>query len=347
MPARIGDRYDVVSLLASGGMADVYVARDTVLHRRVAVKVLRDVANTARFRAEAQTLARLRHPSLVAILDLGETEGRPYLVLELVEGSTFADRIRGGLDAGDVARVGEQIAGALAYVHKAGIIHRDVNPANLLLSHDGAAHLADFGIARLLEEAPTMTQVGQTLGTVPYLAPEQVSGDELTPAVDVYALGLVLLEALTGRRAFEGTTDEVAVARLQRDPEVPATLPAEWRELLTAMTAREPAARPSAATAQSQLARLAEADGAVTRPLTVPLSLPLHPSGTAERFPFALRLPRRLTPRVWVGLVLLVMLLLLLARPDDDPSTPVPVPKGVPTSVVDELRELHDAVAGR
>jgi eukaryotic-like serine/threonine-protein kinase len=347
LPARIGTRYEVLSLLASGGMADVYVARDVELRRRVAVKVLRDTGGTARFRAEARTLARLRHPSLVAVLDLGEDDGRPYLVLELVDGTTLAQRVRGGLDPGEVARIAEQVAGALAYVHAAGVVHRDVSPANVLLSHDGRAHLADFGIARLVEDHPTMTLAGETLGTVPYLAPEQVSSQPVGPPADVYSLGLVLLEALTGERAFAGSVDETAVARLHRDPAVPPTLPAAWRELLTAMTAREPAARPSAADVQSRLASLAEAVADVTRPLTVPLSLPLNPTGTAERYPFALRLPRRLTPQLWAGLLVLVAILLIATWPSGDRSSTPRVPAGVPTSVVDELQDLHDAVAGR
>jgi serine/threonine protein kinase len=346
-PERIGDRYLVLSLLAAGGMADVYVARDTQLGRRVAVKVLRDSGGTARFRAEAQTLARLRHPSLVSVLDLGEHDGRPYQVLELVEGSTLADRCRAGaLDQGDVARMGEQIAGALAHVHAAGVVHRDVSPGNVLLSHDGSAHLADFGIARLVEDHPAMTEVGQTLGTVPYLAPEQVTGETLTPAVDVYALGLVLLEALTGERAFDGVPHEAAVARLHQDPAVPVTLPADWRELLGAMTAREPGARPTAEDVQVRLGRLAEVEVGRTRALTVPLSVPLNPGGTAERFPFAIKVPR--APRqLWVIGILLLLLLVVALWPDGSTPTPAKLPSGVPSPVVDELQQLHDAVDGR
>jgi serine/threonine protein kinase len=368
-PDRLGGRYDVRSLLGTGGMADVYLAHDLELDRDVAVKVLRDAGGTSRFRAEARTLSRLRHPALVGVLDLGEVDGRPYLVLELVQGTSLAERCaQGPLPREEVARVGEQVAAALAYVHEQGVVHRDVSPGNVLLSDDGRVHLADFGIARLVEDHPTLTAAGETLGTAPYLAPEQVRGEEATPAVDVYALGLVLLEALTGRRAFDGIPTEAALARLQRDPDVPQDLPADWRELLLAMTQREPADRPAAAAVETRLDRLAGAVPA-TRALTVPVRLPSPPAGAGVAASPAPRVaPRPLPPAlgdlrervaeltaragqvplaVWFVVAALVAVVLVALLPGGGDAGPAPLPRGVPSGVAPQLQHLHDAVEGR
>src|SRR5206468_309302 len=181
--------------------------------------------------------------NLVSVYDAGTTEdtGQPYLVMQLIDGHTLADELREGvLPAERSARYGAALADALAYVHAQGFVHRDVKPANVLVSNDGRVHLADFGIARLVDSAHT-TRAGEVVGTPAYFAPEQVAGEPVGAAVDVYSLGMVLLECLTGERSFEGTAMEVAVARLARDPDVPEHLPAGWRRLLRAMTARDPA----------------------------------------------------------------------------------------------------------
>ena len=255
----IGDRYLLHEPLGTGGAAVVHRATDTRLDREVAVKLLRDTVvdehQRARFVSEARLLGGLSHPHLVRVLDAGVDEDRPYLVLELVEGRTLAEAMP-GLAPEQVARTGAQVARALAHAHAAGIVHRDVKPANVLVAADGSAKLSDFGIARLVDDTVHHTRTGMVVGTVAYLAPEQVAGEHVTTAADVYSWGLVLLEALTGVRSYGGTSVEAALARLTRPPDVPTSLPSGWRELLVVMTAREPGDRPTAAEAASRLGLL-------------------------------------------------------------------------------------------
>ena len=257
-------RYRLGTLLGVGGVAEVYRALDERLHRGVAVKLFRgDVADQLhRHEDEMRTLARLNHPSLVTVFDAGTDEmtQRPYLVMELVEGSTLSDQLRlGPLTPVRTAEIGGAVADALAYVHGQGLVHRDVKPANVLISAGGRVHLADFGIARLVDSAH-VTATGDVLGTPAYFAPEQVSGEPVGPPADVYSLGLILLECLTGRREYDGTSLETAMARLNRQPELPPNLPGGWRDLLTGMTARQPSSRLSAAQVVDRLRRIAAGD---------------------------------------------------------------------------------------
>lgn len=254
VPPVLRERYRLESRLGSGGTADVHRATDTTLQRPVAVKLLRDVAgdasDRARFVTEARTLASLSHRNLVMVLDagIGDEDDRPFLVMELVEGRALSDALREGpLPAREVARIGAEVAAGLAFAHERGVVHRDVKPGNVLLSDDGRVKLADFGIARLIGDTVRHTRTGTAIGTAAYLAPEQVRGEDVTGCADVYALGLVLLEALTGTRAFPGSATEAALARLHRDPEVPGGLPTGWPALLRAMTAADPAHRPTTA----------------------------------------------------------------------------------------------------
>ncbi|NMO89275.1 serine/threonine-protein kinase [Actinomycetospora sp. TBRC 11914] len=200
----------------------------------------------ARNRREVLTLAAMSHPGLVTVYDVGDDHGRAYFVMQLIEGDTLAQRIRRGpLPLGDVIALGAALADALAYVHRRGVVHRDVKPGNVLLDADGRAHLSDFGIAAVRDAAP-VTAAGMVIGTASYLSPEQVRGEAVTPAVDIYALGLVLIECVTGRREYPGNALEAAVARLHRRPVVPVGLPESLRTLLVAMTADDPEARPDA-----------------------------------------------------------------------------------------------------
>jgi serine/threonine protein kinase len=189
--------------------------------------------------------------------------------MELVEGETLADLIRrGALPSDRVADIGARLADALGYVHAQGLVHRDVKPANVLLGVDGRVRLTDFGIARLVDAAK-VTATGLTVGTASYLSPEQVTGDPVGPPADIYALGLVLLECLTGKREYPGGAVEVALARLSRPPQVPATLPAGWAGLLGAMTDRNPARRPTAQVVGTDLHQIA-AGGQATTVLAAP-----------------------------------------------------------------------------
>jgi serine/threonine protein kinase len=280
-----GGRYELGAVLGTGGMARVHRATDTVLGRGVAVKIFRDDLDdesAARARTEMQTLASLHHPGLVAVHDAGTSdETHPYLVMELVEGPTLAACCADGtLTPERVAEIGADVASALDYVHGRGVVHRDVKPANILLSHAGAAKLADFGIARIVDGV-RHTSTGLTIGTAPYLAPEQVTGQHVGPPADVYALGLVLLECLTGRREYTGGPVETAMARLHRQPAVPETVPEPLRALLLRMTAREPADRPTAGAAAGVLRGddPATADTTLTQVLAPPTELLSPPTG--------------------------------------------------------------------
>jgi len=228
-------------------MATIHEATDLRLDRAVAVKLLRpeaarDADLAGRFRREALAATVLRHPNIVACLDTGTDGDQPYLVMDLVDGEDLAARLkRGGrLSSSGAARVGLDVARALGVAHVRGIVHRDVKPGNILLASDGRAMVTDFGIARLAADAEAV-KPGTTLGSVHYFSPEQARGATTTPASDVYGLGLVLFEALTGARAFSGeTTDAIALARIDAAapspkairPEVPAELDAVVRRAL-------------------------------------------------------------------------------------------------------------------
>jgi eukaryotic-like serine/threonine-protein kinase len=250
VPVLVGGRYELGALLGQGGSARVYRATDRSLHRQVAVKMLHDgeasTEQAARFEREVTLQAGLAHPGLIPLLDAGLDEERPYLVMPLIQGTTLAERIASGPLAGrEAAHIGAVLAGALDCVHAHQIVHRDVKPANVLLGRDGHVFLADFGIATRHGEPDQNTPPRFSMtGTAAYLPPEQVENGTIDYPGDIYALGLVLLEALTGTRAYHGTMLEQALARLWRQPEIPATLGPGWSRLLEAMTARDPEQRP-------------------------------------------------------------------------------------------------------
>jgi eukaryotic-like serine/threonine-protein kinase len=248
--ALLDGRYRLGDVLGRGGVATVYAAVDVLLGRDVAVKIFRPAGSRLslyRFAAEARLLAGLSHPGLVTVHDVCLDGDRPYLVMHLVDGDTLRTLMdRGPVEPVITARIGARIADVLAYIHSRDIVHRDVKPSNVLVDGEGDGYLADFGIARA-RDAAHLTLSGELIGTAAYLAPEQVSDVDVTAKADVYALGLVLLECLTGRTEYTGTTVEAAVARLSRQPRIGEEVPRSWRGLLTAMTAREPVDRPDAA----------------------------------------------------------------------------------------------------
>jgi eukaryotic-like serine/threonine-protein kinase len=206
--------YEVQSVLGRGGMGVVFRARHLRLDRLIALKMMLDDAYAGprdrdRFQREAEAVARLRHPNVVQIHDIGDADGRPYFTMELVDGGSLAEKLAGTpLPSREAAELAATLAGAVQAAHDCGIVHRDLKPGNVLLTSDGMAKITDFGLARQLNDGARLTQTGAAVGTPSYMAPEQANGqpDEVGPAVDVYALGAILYELLTGRPPFKGAT---------------------------------------------------------------------------------------------------------------------------------------------
>ena len=257
----LGGRYRLGEVIGRGGMASVYTAKDLNLGRDVALKLFApqsaDPDELRRQEAEIELLATLNHPSLVTLFDAGTDtrvpeEPRPFLTMELVEGQDLRARIRHSpVPFDELAVIGAGVADALAYVHALGIVHRDIKPANILLVQVRPGEplrpkLTDFGIARLID-GTRLTATGTMVGTAAYLSPEQARGADTGPASDIYSLGLVLLECIKGAVEYPGSPVESAVARMHRPPAIPDRVPAEWAQLIRAMTALDPLDRPAAA----------------------------------------------------------------------------------------------------
>ena len=260
-PQEVAGRYRLDGRLGAGGMSTVFIAHDTVLERPVAVKLLAehladDEAFVARFRREALAAARLQHPNIVQVFDSGldEPSGRHYIVMEYVEGPSCADLIRdqGVLDIDQAVHIVRDACHGLDYAHRAGVVHRDVKPGNLLISNDtGAVKLADFGIAKAAEQT-RITQVGSVLGTAAYLSPEQATGAESTPASDIYSLGVCAYQFLSGRLPHEYSSLTELALKQQNDGVEPTRtyrleVPEALDRAIRVSLAREPGARyPSA-----------------------------------------------------------------------------------------------------
>ncbi len=243
----LAGRYVLGDLLGKGGMGEVRRGWDRVLGRPVAVKLVRGESEALRrFGHEVRVLAGLDHPGLVPVFDAGADGPVSFVVMRLIEGRTLREELESGpLGLERVRELGIALAEALDHVHARGVVHRDVKPGNVLLDRDGRPHLADFGLARRLD-TPHLTRSNRIMGTAAYLAPEQVRGEEVSAATDVYALGLLLLECLTGRREYPGGTADAAVARLHRPARIPSDLPDDLTRLLALMTSLVPRRRPTA-----------------------------------------------------------------------------------------------------
>jgi eukaryotic-like serine/threonine-protein kinase len=273
-PTVFNDRYELHRKLARGGMADVYLARDQLLDRPVAVKVLfseyaKDETFVERFRREARAAANLNHPNIVAIYDWGQQYGTYFIVMEYVEGRTLSEIIRteGPLHPNRAAEVTADVAAALAFAHRNGVIHRDIKPGNILITSTGQVKVADFGIAQALTAEATqanLTQVGAVMGTATYFSPEQAQGKPADPRSDLYSLGCVLYEMLTSRPPFNGETPvAIAYKHVQEQPPAPSSVAAGVPESLEAielkLLAKDPADRyPSAEDLRTDLRRFLE-----------------------------------------------------------------------------------------
>jgi hypothetical protein len=256
----LNNRYTLTERIAAGGMGEVWEATDTVLGRTVAVKLLSAALSQQsgfleRFRAEARHSAALHHPNITTVFDYGEDDGSAYLVMERVNGLPLSQIIseRAPLSAQETASILIQAAAALEAAHQGGVVHRDVKPANILITAAGTAKLTDFGISRLVDTAP-LTQTGQVLGTAQYLSPEQAMGKPATASSDIYALGVVGQEMLTGSRPFdEDTIVATALAHInQPAPPLPTSIPVGIRSVISAALAKDPAERPASAVSMAQ-----------------------------------------------------------------------------------------------
>ena len=387
----VGGRYRLGEMIGRGGMSSVYCARDEHLGRDVALKLFApqapDSDELKRQEAEIQLLATLNHPSLVTLFDAGidtrvPDEPRPFLTMELVDGQDLRSRIRhSAVPLDELAVIGAGIADALAYVHSLGIIHRDIKPGNILLVQIRPGEplrpkLTDFGIARIADST-RLTTTGTMVGTAAYLSPEQALGAPLSPATDIYSLGLVLLECIKQTIEYPGSAVESAVARIHRAPEIPDDVPPEWADLIRSMTAVEPLERPTAADVETALRQ------ALVSPISAPGELapeatrvlpamPFRPptitaetqlpgyqelmaeaassSGSEARGSLAIfsRL-RHAGKRIWLVVVLGILTIGAIAAALTFSLSPQPTPDVVPYPTVtgtvgDHLKELQESV---
>ncbi|MCX7623223.1 MAG: serine/threonine protein kinase [Thermomicrobium sp.] len=335
LPTVIAGRYRVEAPLGHGGMATTYLARDLVLDRPVAVKVLRTAGpsapDPARFEREARAAAAVSHPNVVQVYDAGQDGELRYIVLEWVDGGDLARLIRerAPLPVDEVVRIGLDIVQGLAAIHRAGIVHRDVKPANVLLDRHGRAKLTDFGIARRSDD-PTLTGPAELLGTAAYVAPERVRGEPATAASDLYAVGVVLYELLTGRLPYPGETPEELLAQHLHAAPLPLRrwrrdVPPALEQVVLRALAKDPAARFRSAEAMAAALQAAGRSG----------STGWRPAGAA-RDPSVAARSRSLAlagGATVLSLAVVVVLALLawaqLAGSELPAPTPTPQPAGV------------------
>jgi tRNA A-37 threonylcarbamoyl transferase component Bud32 len=338
-------RYRLDSRIATGGMGEVWRATDTVLDREVAVKVLKheyadDPAFVSRFEAEARHAAALHHPNVASVFDFGELPAddgsghpRPFLVMELVPGQPLSALLQGGepMPPGNAANLVAQAADAIAAAHALDIVHRDVKPANLLVTPDGQVKITDFGIARAADGV-ALTQTGQIVGTPHYISPEQAEGRPATQASDIYALGVVLYECLAGRRPFAADTPVTTALAHVREPvpPLPGDIPEHLRSVVATALAKDPADRFASAAALASALRGDVNTGPHVAP---PPTMVMAPAATTQRNGDA----RRGMPPGWswvaaAAAVLLVVALVRLATADAPEEEAVAGDRAEPTS---------------
>ena len=285
----LGGRYDLTGRIAVGGMGEVWKGRDKVIDREVAAKILKeeylsDQGFLDRFRAEARSMGAVSHPGIASVFDYGEETGSPYLVMEYVPGeplSALIDR-NGVLPEDDVLELIAQSAEALGSAHRSGVVHRDVKPGNILVTPDFRVKLTDFGIARVADQAP-LTKTGQVMGTAQYLAPEQATGKGSTPKSDLYSLGIIMYEALAGRRPFTGDS-QVAIAIAQVNttaPELPDTVSEPIRRLVASLLSKKQDQRPESGEALAKAARALRSGDTAGAEAAVPQMLAGAAAGAA------------------------------------------------------------------
>ena len=383
-PTVFNDRYELHRKLAQGGMANVYLARDLLLDRPVAVKVMfpehaRDDAFVERFRREATAAANLNHPNIVAIYDWGQQHGTYYIVMEYVEGRPLSEIIRseGPLHPDRAAEITADVAAALAFAHRNGVVHRDVKPGNILITGAGQVKVADFGIAQATNSDATLnlTQAGAVMGTATYFSPEQAQGLPVDPRSDLYSLGCVLYEMLAARPPFSGDSPvAIAYKHVQEQPYPPSTVnpsvPAALEAIDMKLLQKDPADRyASAEDLRSDLRRFLEGQpvnalgaavaGAATvagvgaglsamGDATVAVPAAATPTGPVGPTPYVGEEPPRKRTGLYVGL--LVVLLLLVAgilffvgRSLGSTSTQVTVPNVIGQTETDATNELETA----
>jgi eukaryotic-like serine/threonine-protein kinase len=308
----IAGRYRLLEPLGRGAMSSVWLAQDEELERRVAVKLLAESADRARFEREARAAAALSHPNICSLYDYGEADGRPYMVLEYLPNGSLEDRLKDGpLPDDETVRLATEMAAGLAHAHERGLVHRDLKPANVLFDAEDRAKIADFGIARM-GGSGTLTEAGTVLGTASYISPEQASGQPAGPASDVYSFGVILFRMLTGRLPFV-STNAMELVRMHRDDPPPAVAdfrddaPARLESLTAAALAKDPADRPADGSALVRELR-GGADGGNRGDATVMLAPGAFPA--ASDATQVIR-PARRTPRKREYWLLPLVLLLL------------------------------------
>lgn len=345
----LGGRYELQSRLGRGGMATVFRGSDRVLGRSVAVKVLastfaKDGTFVERFRREAQAAAGLNHPNVVAVFDTGSDDGVHYIVMEYVEGRTLADVIReeGALPPTRAAEIAATACHALSSAHEKGMVHRDVKPGNVLLTSDGGVKVADFGIARVVSGEP-LTVTGSVMGTASYLSPEQATGSKVDRRSDIYSLGCVLYEMLTGRIPFEGDTPvSIAYKHVEEEPTAPSSVnpavPSALEAVVKRAMAKSPTDRYQSADEMARDLRHAAAGAApqttvASSPEEQTAILPVSPGGPAstEPLPITGQARRRWWPFA-VGAIALATLGLGLALTLGD-NQPPPTDRGTPPPI--------------